>query len=262
MMAYGTDSPAQKVSVTAHRGASGHAPENTIAAIRSALEIGVHRIEVDVQQTSDGVVICMHDRTLDRTTDLDGKVKARTWPEIRKARANKGFEKEFPHEGIPTLEAVFELMDGSIEFVIEIKDGNETYPNIEENVVKLIRKHKAERWALVHSFNDKVLEYLNTNHPDIRLQKLFVSGIGWLGLMVDSGLHFASLDDYPYVEAFAVHSGHVSAKLVDRVHALGKRIHVWTVNDEHDMKAFLEMGVDGLITNYPDRLNAVLSERR
>lgn len=252
----------QKAEVTAHRGASGLAPENTISAVEKALEIGVDRIEIDVQQTSDGVVIVLHDETLSRTTDLDGKVKDLTWAEIQKAKANKGFEKEFPDERIPTLEAVFELMDGRVEFVIEIKDGNETYPDIEENVIALIRKYKAEKWAMVHTFNDKVLGYLHKNHPDIRLQKLFVSRVSWLGLMLDFKLHFSSLKDYPYVEAFGVMSSSVTKSLVEDVHELGKKLHVWTVNEKDDMHRLLDLGVDGLISNYPERVNAVILERR
>jgi len=250
------------VAVTAHRGASGYAPENTVSAISKAIEIGVDRIEIDVQQSSDGVVILLHDKTLDRTTNAHGVVKDFTWKELQKVRANKGFETKFPDEGIPTLEAIFKLMDGSVEFVIEIKHSNTTYPEIEENVVKLIRKYKAEKWALVHTFNDKVLKYLHQKHPDIRLQKLFVSNIWWLGLMLDFKLHFANLKSYPCVEAFGVHQGSVTKRLVKRIHQLGKKIHVWTVNDQNDMERLMKLGVDGLITNYPKKAKAVIGEKR
>ena len=248
---------AQSVQVTAHRGASGYAPENTISAVQKAIEIGVDRIEVDVQQTADGVVVLLHDKTLDRTTNSKGKVGKLNWNELKNIKANSGFEDEFPDEPIPTLEQVFELMDGQTQFVIEIKAGNKTYPGIEDNVAALIKKYKAEKWALVHSFNDRVLEYLHRNHPEIRLQKLFVSYSG--GLMLDFKLHAVKLSKYDYVEGFGISKGAAKQKLVDKIHQLGKVVHMWTVNSEEDIDRTLSLGVDGIISNYPDRVKRLIS---
>jgi glycerophosphoryl diester phosphodiesterase len=249
---------AQKPLITAHRGASGIAPENTLAAVKKALEIGVDRIEVDVQQTSDGVVVCLHDKTLDRTTNSKGKVGKRRMADLRDVNANAGFESDYPDEKIPTLEQVFELMDGKTQFVIEIKAGRKTYPGIEDNVVKLIKKYKAEKWALVHSFNDKVLHYLNKNYPEIRLQKLFVSYSG--GMMLDFRLHAIKLSKYDFAEGFGISKSSANQKLVDRIHALNQVVHVWTVNSAEDLKAIMELGVDGVISNYPERVKTVRNE--
>ena len=250
---------AQKTSITAHRGASGYAPENTLSAIKKALEIGVDRIEVDVQQTSDGVVVCLHDKKLDRTTNATGLVSKKSWEEVKNVKAYGKFEVEFPNETIPTLEQVFELMDGTTEFVIEIKAGRKTYPDIEDNVVKLIKKYKAEQWALVHSFNDKVLKHLHKHHPEIRLQKLFVSYSG--GLMLDFKLHAVKLSKYDFVEAFGVSLSGTNAKLVEKAHALGKQVHVWTVNKDEDMQRMIGLGVDGLISNYPDKAKQLVGAK-
>ena len=249
---------AQRVKVTAHRGASGYAPENTISAINKALEIGVDRIEVDVQQTADGEIVCLHDKKLNRTTGSKGKVKKFTYQELQTVNAYDQFESEFPNEKIPLLRDVFELMDGSVEFVIEIKAGRNYYPGIEDSVANMITRFGAEKWALVHSFNDRVLEYLDDNYSSIRLQKLFVSKPSWLTLMLDFKLHFASLKDYDYVEGFGVGKGGVDARLVRNIHALGQVIHVWTVNKEEDIEKMLELGVDGIISNYPDRVKEKL----
>lgn len=247
---------AQNVKVTAHRGASGYAPENTISAIKKALEMGVDRIEVDVQQTADGEIVCLHDKKLNRTTDSKGKVKKYTYEELRSVNAYHKFESEFPEEKIPLLRDVFDLMDGSTEFVIEIKAGRSYYPGIEDSVANMIARFAAERWALVHSFNDRVLEYLDDNHPKVRLQKLFVSKPSWLPLMLDFSLHFASLKDYDYVEGFVVSKGGVDARLVRKIHEMNQVIHVWTVNQPDDITKMLELGVDGIISNYPDRVKA------
>lgn len=247
---------AQDIKVTAHRGASGYAPENTVSAVKKALEIGVDRIEIDVQQTSDGVVVLLHDKTLNRTTNAKGKVGKMTFSELKEVRANAKFENEFPNELIPTLEQVFKLLDGTTEFVIEIKAGDKTYPGIEDNVAALIKKYKAEKWALVHSFNDKVLERLHKNHPSIRLQKLFVSYSG--GLLLDFKLHAVSLSEYDYVEGFGISLSSAKMKLVDKIHALDKKVHVWTVNDPADIQRMIDLEVDGIISNYPDKVNELL----
>jgi glycerophosphoryl diester phosphodiesterase len=244
-------SMAQIIQVTAHRGASGYAPENTLASIRNALEIGVDRIEIDVQQTSDGVVVLLHDKTLDRTTTGKGKVGKMTLKQLDSIHANANFEAEFPEEPIPTLEQVFELLDGTTEFVIEIKAGNRTYPEIEDNVAALIKKFDAQKWALVHSFNDRVLKYLHKNHPEVRLKKLFVSYS--CGLMLDFKLHAVKLSKYDFVEGFGAGKGTVNSKLVEEIHSLGKTIHAWTVNKEEDIQEMVDYGVDGLVSNYPDK---------
>ncbi|MCF8278564.1 MAG: hypothetical protein K9J17_17685 [Flavobacteriales bacterium] len=254
-----TSTMAQKLTVTAHRGASGYAPENTLSAVKKALEIGVDRIEIDVQQSSDGIVVVLHDKTLDRTTNATGKVGEKPWVELKEVKAYGKFEAEFPNEPLPTLEQVFELMDGNTQFVIEIKAGRKTYPGIEDNVAKLIKKYKAEKWALVHSFNDRVLKYLHENYPEIRLQKLFVSYSG--GVMLDFKLHAVKLSKYDYVEAFGISLSSAKRKLVEKIHGMGKQVHVWTVNKDEDMAMMMEIGVDGIISNYPDKVKQLIGKK-
>ncbi len=241
-----------QVIITGHRGAAGLAPENTLASVRKALELGVDRVEVDVQQTKDGVVICMHDRTLDRTTDMQGQVRQGVWSELKTAKANIGFEKSFPAEGIPTLEEVIQEVNGKAELVIEIKDGNSYYPGIEDRVATLIRKYDAWNWAPVHTFNDEALFHLREHHPKVRLQKLFVAKVPWLPIMLDFGLHWGNLNDYPFVEAFSIHQRFATQEVIDRAHAMGKKVHVWTVNDPGQALELVESGVDGIISDRPD----------
>lgn len=238
--------------LTGHRGAAGLAPENTLASVRKALELGVDRVEVDVQQTKDGVVICMHDRTLDRTTDMQGQVRTGNWAELQQAKANVGFEKEFPDERIPTLEEVMREVKGKAELVIEIKDGNSYYPGIEDRVAALIKKYDAWGWAPVHTFNDEALFHLHTKHPKVRLQKLFVVKVPWLPVMLDFGLHWGRLEDYPFVEAFSVHRAFVTEDVIGRARAMGKKVHVWTVNNPDQAAELIDMGVDGIISDRPD----------
>lgn len=240
--------------ITGHRGAAGLAPENTLVSVRKALKLGVDRVEVDVQQTKDGVIICLHDRTLDRTTDMHGRVRDADWSLLQTAKANVGFEKQFPEAGIPMLEDVIKEVNGRCELVIEIKDGNSYYPGIEDKVAALIAKYDAWKWAPVHTFNDEVLFHLHEKHPKVRLQKLFVVKLPWLPVMLDFGLHWGKLEDYPFVEAFSMHRSFISQDVVSNAHRMGKQVHVWTVNDPDEAAELVRMGVDGIISDRPDLL--------
>lgn len=251
---------AQNVAITGHRGASAYAPENTLAALQKAFDFGVDRIEVDVAISKDGVVICLHDETLDRTCQVNGDPRDFTWEELKKIKANKGKEGAFPEETIPSLEQAFELINGQCEFVIEIKNGHEHFPNIEAETVRLIRKFKAEELALVHSFNDDVLFRIHESDPDIRLQKLFVFRTKHPPVIQDFKHHKGRLEDYAFCEAFGVYRKFVKRKLIRDIHALGQKIHVWTVNDEKEMNKLIEWGVDGIISDKPDKVKQLLKD--
>ena len=114
-------SNSNKITITGHRGAGGLAPENTLASIQLALDLGVDRIEIDVQQTKDNVVIVLHDRTLRRTTTGFGYVKAKTYEEILKHSAGYKFNKYYIKEKVPTLDQVIKLIDVRAELLIETK---------------------------------------------------------------------------------------------------------------------------------------------
>ena len=250
---------AQKLIVTGHRGAAGLAPENTLPSIQKALEIGVDRVEVDVQQSADGVVFCLHDRDLDRTTNLRGSVHKLPWSKIQAANANKRFEATFAHVPIPKLDEVIKAVKGNAVLVIEIKDGHERYPNIEQHVIDLIKASHAEQWTVIHTFNDKVIARLNALKCPVPIQKLMVGVFPFSSLMLDFRLHFAEFTDYPTVDAFTFSKSMISRQNVIDVHALGKKVHVYTVNTEKDMRQMIDYGVDGIITDRPDLLKKLLN---
>lgn len=256
------NSGTSQVVNTAHRGASHYAPENTLEAVNRALNIGVERIEVDVATTKDGIVVCLHDKSIDRTCQAKGDVREFTFSKLSKIKANKGFEESHPDAVVPSLRAVMSAIKGTCQLVIEIKSGDEYYPGIEKKVAELIADFNAYDWALVHSFNDHVLDRFPSIDPKVRLQKLFVFRLTWPSLMQDMELHFSSLEDYPNVEAFGVNRRFVNKGLVQEVHDMGKKIHVWTVNEEDEMKELINMDVDGIITNKPDVLNELIEEMK
>ncbi len=243
-----------KIVVTGHRGAGGLAPENTLAAIEAGLSQGVQRIEVDVQQTKDGKIICLHDETIDRTTNGKGYAKDLTFNQIEKYSAGIKFSNKFKDEKIPLLEDAIKLMKDSVTLVIEIKDGNEVYPGIEKKVVALINKHKAKSSCIIHSFNDSVLFRIHKMDTTIVLHKLFIADFPFMQILTDGHLKITNLEYYSFVTEFSVYYPFATRRLINHVHRLNKKINVWTVNDKATIGRLINLGVDGIITNYPNYL--------
>lgn len=243
-----------RIIVTGHRGAGGLAPENTLAAIKAGLSQGVDRIEVDVQQTKDGQVICLHDDTIDRTTNGKGFAKDLTYDQIKKYSAGIKFSDKFKDEKIPLLEEAFQLMKDSVTLVIEIKDGDEIYPGIEKKVVGLINKHKAKHSCIVHSFNDSVLFRIHKMDSTIVLHKLLIADFPFTQLLTDGRLKITNLEYYSFVTEFSIYYPFATRRFINHVHRLNKKVNVWTVNDKSTIGRLINLGVDGIITNYPNYL--------
>lgn len=242
---------AGKITITAHRGAGGMAPENTLAAIAKGLESGADRVEVDVRQTKDNVIVCMHDADIDRTTDGKGFVGELTYNQLVKYSAGIKFSKKYIAEKIPTLDQALSLVDGKATLVIEIKGNNKIYQGIEKRVVGLIRLHNAKDWTVVHSFEDSVLINIHILDKDIKLHKLLVADFPFLKLIYDNTLKVTSLDYYNFVDEFSIFYPFATKRLIKRVHALNKKINVWTVNDSLKINRLINLGIDGIITDYP-----------
>src|SRR5687767_8955806 len=133
-----------KPLIIAHRGASGHAPENTLASIDKALQMGADVIEIDVHQTLDSVLVVMHDVKLDRTTDKQGLIKNYRWAEIKDADAGSWYSAEFAGARIPMLEDVIRHINGKARLLIEIKKDGDYYPSIEWRTLNIIKANHAE----------------------------------------------------------------------------------------------------------------------
>ncbi|MBN1252157.1 MAG: hypothetical protein JXR51_03070 [Bacteroidales bacterium] len=247
-----TENQKSKIILTGHRGAGGLAPENNISAIKKGLENNVDRIEIDVQQTKDKVVISLHDKTIDRTTNGKGLVKDLTYNEIIKYSSGIKFSKEFESDRIPTLEQVLAEVSGKAILVIEIKDGDEFYPGIVKRVVNSINKYNAKNWTIIHSFNDKALKKVHEIDSTIILHKLFIADFPFLSLIYDGKLQVTNLEQYTYCTEFSTFYPFTTKRLVNKVHSLGKKINVWTVNDSIKINKLINMGVDGIITDFPD----------
>lgn len=238
---------ADRVDTIAHRGASGYAPENTMAAFRKAVKMKADYIELDVQATKDGKLVVIHDTTVDRTTDGTGKVGSFTWDELRQLDAGSFFGPEFAGERIPSFEEVLDEFRGKTGILIELKSP-ELYPGIEEKVADALAERNMDKPAnekiIVQSFNFDSMKTFHKLLPKVPI-----------GVLTSNK---EDLTDEKLAE-FAAYSNYVNPTqklvtedLVDRIHDLGMQISVWTVRKPEEVEPLLKAGVDDIITDYPD----------
>jgi glycerophosphoryl diester phosphodiesterase len=233
-----TDLP--RPAVIAHRGDKMHAPENTLAAFKLAAEKGADAIEFDVQLTADGQVIVIHDQAVDRTTNGTGKVSGFLLEDLRDLDAGAWFSEQFRGERLPTLEEVFETVSKRLYMNVELKNYTTPGDSLASKVVELVKKHGVQDRMLFSSFLPHNLRKARLLLPEVSCGLLTMRGMwgswgrtfGWRG------------------EYFALHPNiaDVNSDLIDRVHAAGKHVNVWTVTTEEDMKRMIGLGVDAIFT--------------
>lgn len=241
-----------KCLVIAHRGASAYAPENTLEAFEKAIAQGADVIETDVHQTLDSVLILMHDRSVDRTTNGKGRIKDLVLEQIRQMRI-KGNNST----AIPTLEEAIKMINGRCKLLIEIKKGSDYYPGIEQRIVDLIKKYNAENWIYtIHSFNKKTLMKVNKADSNIVTQKLVVFNFP----LVSSATYdkHSPRDDFRNWRGVNIFYPFVTRRTVKKMHKMGKKIFVWTVNKRRTVRRLKRIGVDGIIGNKPDMIKEIL----
>lgn len=158
--------------IIAHRGASGLSPENTLASVKKALDIGVDMIEVDVHLTKDSVPVVIHDRSLKRTTSINKKVNELTSKEIKQLSAGSWFNNDFKDEKIPLLSEVITLVNNRCKLLIEIKNGSKVYPNIEQIVLRTIKELSAQHYCYVHIFSQTSIYTWNSFNSQIPVSSL------------------------------------------------------------------------------------------
>lgn len=233
----------------AHRGASGYYPENTMLSFEKAAELGCDGIETDVQETSDGVLVLIHDEKVDRTTDGTGFVKDYTYSEIKKLDAGSWKETEFSGNRIPSFEELIEFgKEKNIKINFEIKTGIVMYEGIEKKIIDTVYKYGMEKNVILSSFNHYSMVECKKISKGIKTGLLYMEGI----YEPEAYAKFAGADAiHPYLYA-------IKKEVIDGVKKAGILTNVFTVNDEEQMKYFINAGADGIITNYPDKLKKVL----
>jgi glycerophosphoryl diester phosphodiesterase len=249
------------VDVVAHRGSSGAAPENTLAAVRLAIAQKSDVVENDVQRTRDGELVIMHDTTLARTTDVEQvfpdrapwAVRDFTLAEIKQLDAGAWFAPEYAGEQVPTLAEWVNAVGQQAGMLLEPK-APELYPGIEADLDKELRSLPAFNRALkadrvvVQSFNHAWLRVYKDRAPDVPVGLLYGNK--------PSEVDIAAAATWAQQVNPAL--GAIDQATVDQVHAHGMETHVWTVNAGTDMRRAINWNVDGIITNYPQVLRDIL----
>lgn len=236
----------------AHRGASGYYPENTMLAFKKAVELGCDGVETDVQMTSDGELVLIHDEKVDRTTDGTGFVKDYSLKALSKLSAGSWFNKEYVSETIPRVEELLAFAkDTNITINFEVKTGIVAYPGIEEKLIELINRYSMKNNVILSSFNHYSM--VNCKEVDKEIKT---------GLLYMEGLYKPEVY-CKYVGADAIHPYFyaVNSLIVKAAKRKGIKVNPFTVNEEAEMLKLIHIGVDGIITNFPDKLKKLLEEK-
>ena len=232
-------------TIFAHRGASAHAPENTLAAFELAVKQKADAIEFDVKLSSDDQVVVIHDQTIDRTTNGTGRVKDLPLAALQEMDAGSFFDVAYKGEPIPTLSQVFEAVGMKIFLNIELTSYSSPSDSLPEKVAELVNFYGLEKNILFSSFHPQVLRRIHRLMPIVPIGFLADHGISgilarsWLGkLLVDYQALHPELRD-------------ANQAFINRIHQAGHRVHVYTVNQVMDMQRLYSIGVDGIFTDDP-----------
>ena len=239
-----------RTQVTAHRGFSRKAPENTLPAFEAAMDCGADYIELDVQLTADDVLVVCHDDKLDRTTDGTGKLSSYTYDELMQFSAGSWFGKdgEFDDVRIPSMTEVLDLVGKDIMLNIEIKRSGDP-KRTAEKVVELVEEYGIVNSCYVTSFSYPALKKVKQLNPKIKTA--FIANLA-------TATSYAQL---PYIDAVSMNYLFVNQSVVNSAHHNGKRIFVWTVDRQSEMQKMMALGVDNIITDRPDRALDVVNSK-
>jgi len=229
--------------IFAHRGASAHAPENTLAAFQHALDDGSPALEFDVKLSADGHVVVIHDQTVDRTTDGHGKVGDLTLPQLRALDAGSWFDSAFRNQRIPTLEEVFTIFGHKILMNVELTNYASSFDQLVPRVALLIKEHNLGEHILFSSFLPHNLARCR------RLLPLVPRGLlAFPGFKGALQRFFGRFMDLQAEHTFASDLTAVGATYT---HKRGRKVFAYTVNDPAEIRRLFDCGVDGVFTDDP-----------
>ena len=240
------------VTNVAHRGASGNYPENTLIAFQMALEIGVDEIELDLYLTKDDHLIVMHDATVDRTTDSTGTISDLTLDEIKSFDAGIAFDEQFQGERVPTWEESLDLVQGKVRLNVHLKEGGNPDGHYERKVAKALADFRMVEDSILTCSDESVGIFAEIDSQiECRIFRAGRTPEEYIRKSVEMGLR-------------TMQPGRdiTTRDFVQKAHEAGRIVHVFYADTPEDMRAYIDIGVDGILTNYPERLKAVLTETR
>ena len=232
-------------TITAHRGSSAAAPENTLAAFRQAIRDRADGAELDVHQAADGTLVVTHDVHLARVAGVDANIWELTGEELGRLDVGSHFARAFRGEPLPTLEQVIELVRGHLRLNVELKKhGHESGYAV--GVIETLRSLRFANACVVTARDVELLREVRRAAPELVI-----------GLILEDLTDDVMRHD---VDLFSVHRAIASTAFVDEARDLDRAVHVWTVDDPADMVQFATYGVNDLITNVPRLAREVLGE--
>jgi glycerophosphoryl diester phosphodiesterase len=233
--------------VIAHRGASGHAPENTMVAFRRAVELGARFIETDLQMTRDARFVTIHDSTVERTTNGRGAVRDLTLAQISELDAGKWFDRSFMGERVPTLENVLTFgREADIVLYLEIK--YEVAHGLHHSLAAELASNGDAARVVLLSFDPTTLDGLR------QFDRTLMTGLLVEAMHPDSVKLALGIG----ARQFCPRADLVTPALVAEAHQAGLQVATWTANKPDQMRRLINAGVDGVMTDFPDRLKAVI----
>ncbi|MCC6644344.1 MAG: glycerophosphodiester phosphodiesterase [Polyangiaceae bacterium] len=244
----------------AHRGGGALAPEETAEAMDNAVALGADVLELDVHRTSDGVVVCMHDDTVDRTTNGTGKIKDKTFTELRALDAGYRFSPDgasFPRRGAGVVVATLEellLRHPTKPFSVELK---QSAPSIVDDVIAVLRATGASKRVVVASFSDVAIAEMRQKAPDVATSLSAGEMVTFTALETEDEATYRAPGGFLQAPVNSI-----DADRLARARRLGLRVQVWTVNDRATMDAMLELGVDGVMSDDPRLLGEAVAAHR
>jgi glycerophosphoryl diester phosphodiesterase len=214
------------------------------------MEMGAQMIELDLHQSRDGVPVVIHDTSLRRTAGIRRNVGSLTLREIKRLDVGSWFNPQFKDQRIPTLEEVLELVRDQTPLNVEIKQGNSPYPLLIEQLIKILDAHHLLSTTLISSFHHGIVQEIRQHYPQV-----------FLGYLTHREAFTKILQNARRLGAYSLHIPFrkISSTLLTQSHGQGFKVFCYTVNNAQEMRRFLKLGVDGLYTNYPDRLAKLLS---
>jgi glycerophosphoryl diester phosphodiesterase len=231
------------VEITGHRGSKVRAPENTLSALRQAIDEGADYAEIDVQTTADGVVVLLHDSDLRRVASVSRRLRDINYGELKDIDVGSWFASEFSKERIPTLQEAIDLARGRIKLNIELKY---TWPDptLTQKVAKIIQQNGFSSDCVVSSLNFEAVTEMKAAFPEIVTGFIVFTAAGNLSRME--------------ADFLSINAARATPRLVRQLHRNGRAVHVWTVNDFNNVISMIEVGVDNIITDYPREVRRYL----
>lgn len=239
-----------KVTITAHRGDSENAPENTLASFEKAIENGADVIELDVRQTKDGEIVIMHDESLRRTCGVNKKVGEITFDELREYSPVKKYsgpnKEEFAEEKIPTLREAIELVGDRAQMNIELKPAR-TDQNLEKKVAEIVGEYDYYHNCVVASLNYGAIKRIKRADPKIKTIYVMAVAMG-------------DFYDLEYADGFSIKYRYINNDVIKQAHKRGKKVYAWTVDDKNTLESMMLLNVDSIITNSPLKMRKEMYE--